>query len=200
MVARFHDGNRVPLSLAVLKALAGDGNLILNFGVLGDQKVIIQNPNGETEREFPINEHGQMLVNFRGPEGTFPHYLLHRHSQSSRSSLGPARQDCAGRRDGARTRATASTPPRRGISRASRFMPTRSTTSSQNDVILRSANNDIEGLCGIAARSADGAGGLVSAGESDRDGGGDARCFVHADRAPDAVARSSADRDRISAR
>jgi adenylate cyclase len=41
---------------------------------LGDQKVIIQNPNGDTEAEFPINEHGQMLVYFRGPEGTFPHY------------------------------------------------------------------------------------------------------------------------------
>ena len=73
MVARFHDGNRVPLSLAVLKALAGDGNLILNFGVLAEQKVIIQNPSGGTEAEFPINEHGQMLVNFRGPEGTFQH-------------------------------------------------------------------------------------------------------------------------------
>ncbi len=73
MVVRFHDGNRVPLSLAMLKALAGDGNLILNFGALGDQKVIIQNPSGGTEAEFPINERGQMLVNFRGPEGTFKH-------------------------------------------------------------------------------------------------------------------------------
>jgi adenylate cyclase len=77
MVARFHDGNRVPLSLAVLKALADDGNLILNFGVLGhDQKVIIQNPSGATEREFPINEHGQMLVHFRGPVDTFEHYSV----------------------------------------------------------------------------------------------------------------------------
>ncbi len=30
MVARFHDGNRVPLSLSVLRALAG-GNLIINL-------------------------------------------------------------------------------------------------------------------------------------------------------------------------
>ena len=88
MVARFHDGNRVPLSLAVLKALAGDGNLILNFGVLGEQKVIIQDPNGGTAAEFPINEHGQMLVNFRGREDTaFPHLsftdiLNHRISAS----------------------------------------------------------------------------------------------------------------------
>ncbi len=71
MVARFHDGNRVPLSLAVLKALAGDANLILNFGTLGEQKVAIQSPNAAIE--FPINEHGQMLVDFRGPEDTFPH-------------------------------------------------------------------------------------------------------------------------------
>jgi adenylate cyclase len=73
MVARFHDGNRVPLSLAVLKALAGDGNLVLNFSALGEHRIVIQNPSGQTEREFPINEHGQMLVNFRGPEETFPH-------------------------------------------------------------------------------------------------------------------------------
>ena len=71
MVARFHDGNRVPLSLAMLKALAGDATLILNFGTLGEQRVAIQSPNGAIE--FPINEHGQMLVNFRGPEGTFSH-------------------------------------------------------------------------------------------------------------------------------
>ncbi len=74
MVARFHDGNRVPLSLAVLKAAAGNGNLNLNFGTLGEQKVILEDPAGNTIAQFPINEHGQMLVNFRGREGTFPHY------------------------------------------------------------------------------------------------------------------------------
>ena len=73
MVARFHDGNRVPLSLAVLRALGGGGNLIINFGALGDQKVIVQDPQGNALAQFPVNEHGQMLVNFRGREGTFPH-------------------------------------------------------------------------------------------------------------------------------
>ena len=53
------------------RPLAGDANLILNFGTLGEQKVAIQSPNAAIE--FPINEHGQMLVNFRGPEDTFPH-------------------------------------------------------------------------------------------------------------------------------
>jgi adenylate cyclase len=73
MVARFHDGNRVPLSLAVLKAATGGGNLMLNFGTAGDQ-VSIQTPDGQTAATFPINEQGQMLVNFRGPENTaFPH-------------------------------------------------------------------------------------------------------------------------------
>jgi adenylate cyclase len=70
MVARFHQGNRVPLSLAVLKALAGDATLNIDFGSMGDQ-VIIRSPKGALQ--FPINENGQMLLNYRGPEGTFPH-------------------------------------------------------------------------------------------------------------------------------
>jgi adenylate cyclase len=74
MVARFHDGNRVPLSLAVLRALGGGGNLMINFGALGDQKVIIDDPQSNVLAQFPVNEHGQMLINFRGPEGVaFPH-------------------------------------------------------------------------------------------------------------------------------
>ncbi len=56
MVARFHEGNRVPLSLAVLKAASGDGNLVLNFGVSGQHEVTIQAPNGATAATFPINE------------------------------------------------------------------------------------------------------------------------------------------------
>ncbi|HLX38071.1 MAG TPA: adenylate/guanylate cyclase domain-containing protein [Candidatus Binataceae bacterium] len=73
MVARFHDGNRVPLSLAVLRALAGGGNLMIDFGRLGDQKVTIETAQGQVAGEFPVNENAQMLVNFRGYEGTFPH-------------------------------------------------------------------------------------------------------------------------------
>jgi len=73
MVARFHDGNRVPLSLAILRALAGGGNLMINFGALGDQKVTIATAQGQVAAEFPVNEYGQMLVKFRGVEGTFPH-------------------------------------------------------------------------------------------------------------------------------
>ena len=74
MVARFHDANRVPLSLSVLKALVGDGNLNLQFSLNGDNRILLDAPDGEVE--IPVNEHGQMLVMFRGPEGTFPHYSV----------------------------------------------------------------------------------------------------------------------------
>lgn len=149
MVARFHDGNRVPLSLAVLKALAGDGNLILNFGVLGEQKVIIQNPNGETEREFPINEHGQMLVNFRGPEETFPHFsftdILHQRVPASNlmEKIVLVGATARGLGDRFNTPEAADFP---GIEIHANAID----DILQNDVIVRSADNGIEGLWSIA--------------------------------------------------
>ena len=149
MVARFHDGNRVPLSLAVLKALAGDGNLILNFGALGDQKVIIQNPNGETEREFPVNEHGQMLVNFRGPEGTFPHLSftdILNHRVPASDLLGKiVLVGATARGLGDRF----NTPEGGGFSRASRFTPTRSTTSSRMTSSCAAPTTRSNGSCGL---------------------------------------------------
>jgi adenylate cyclase len=148
MVARFHDGNRVPLSLAVLKALAGDGNLILNFGALSDQKVIIQNPNGGTEREFPVNEHGQMLVNFRGPEGTFPHLSFTdvlNHRVPPPDLLGQivlVGATARGLGDRFNTPEAADFP---GVEIHANAID----DILQNDVIIRSANNKIEQLCGL---------------------------------------------------
>jgi adenylate cyclase len=150
MVARFHDGNRVPLSLAVLKALAGDGNLILNFGALGDQKVIIQNPSGETEREFPVNENGQMLVNFRGPEGsTFPHLsfvdiLNHRIPVSDLNGkivlVGATARGLGDRFN----------TPEGADFHGVEIHANAIDDILQNDVIVRSADNKVERLCGVA--------------------------------------------------
>jgi adenylate cyclase len=74
MVSRFHDQYRVPLSLAVLRALVGDGSLKIDFNEHGQHNILLDAPDGELP--IPVNEHGQMLVMFRGPEGTFPHYSI----------------------------------------------------------------------------------------------------------------------------
>ena len=148
MVARFHDGNRVPLSLALLKALAGDGNLILNFGALGDQKVIIQNPNGETEREFAVNEHGQMLVNFRGPEGTFPHLSftdILNHRVPTSDLLGKIVLVGAT----ARGLGDRFNTPEGGDFPGVEIHANAIDDILQNDVIIRSADDKIERLCGL---------------------------------------------------
>jgi adenylate cyclase len=148
MVARFHDGNRVPLSLGVLKALADGGNLIINFGSLGDQKVIIQNPSGGTEREFPINEHGQMLVNFRGPEGTFPHLSLTdilNHRVPAADLLGKivlVGATARGAGDRFNTPEGADFP---GVEIHANAID----NILSNDVIVRSADNKIERMCAI---------------------------------------------------
>jgi adenylate cyclase len=147
MVARFHEGNRVPLSLAVLKAFAGDANLILNFGVLGDQKVIIQNANGAVE--FPINENGQMLLNFRGKEGTFPHLsftdiLNHRVPAA----------DLAGKilLVGATARGAGDrfVTPMGGDFPGVEIHANAIDNILQNDVIVRSADDKVERVVGLA--------------------------------------------------
>ena len=147
MVARFHDGNRVPLSLATLKALVG-GNLMLNFGKLGDQKVIIQNPQGETEAQFPVNEHGQLLINFRGPEGTFAHrsftdIVNHRIPASDlRGKIVLVGATARGLGDRFNTPEGADFP---GVEIHANAID----DILQNDVIVRSADDRIERLCGI---------------------------------------------------
>ncbi|HLI81566.1 MAG TPA: adenylate/guanylate cyclase domain-containing protein [Candidatus Binataceae bacterium] len=148
MVARFHDGNRVPLSLAVLRALANGGNLIINFGALGDQKVIIQTSDGQTAAEFPINEHGQMFVNFRGPEGTFPRIsftdiLNHRVPDSElQGKILLVGMTARGGGDRFVVPTGADFP---GVEIHANAID----NILQNDVIVRAWNNNIESLCGL---------------------------------------------------
>jgi adenylate cyclase len=69
-VVKFHDRYCIPLSLALLQAVRGGATLSVAFDKSGVEGVRL----GDTD--IPINEHGQMLINFRGPEGTFPHYSI----------------------------------------------------------------------------------------------------------------------------
>ena len=148
MVARFHDGNRAPLSLAALKTAAGDANLVLNFQTSGQHEVIIQTPNGDTAAAFPINEHGQMLVNFRGPEGTFPHLsftdILHKRIPAA---------DLAGRillvGMTARGEGDRFNTPMGGDFPGVEIHANAIDDILANDVILRSADNNVEGFLGL---------------------------------------------------
>ncbi len=196
MVARFHEGNRVPLSLAVLKAFAGDANLILNFGVLGDQKVIIQNANGAVE--FPINENGQMLLNFRGKEGTFPHLsftdiLNHRVPAA----------DLAGKilLVGATARGAGDrfVTPMGGDFPGVEIHANAIDNILQNDVIVRSADDKVERVVGLLlgllmVLAASFLSANLTAMAAVVLGG-----FLHADRAQSAVGPSSTGRHRLSA-
>jgi adenylate cyclase len=149
MVARFHDGNRVPLSLAVLRALADGGNLIINFGELGDQKVVIEDPQGNLQAQFPVNEHGQMLINFRGREGVaFPHIsftdiLNHRVKASDlEGKIVLVGMTARGGGDRFVTPMGADFP---GVEIHANAID----NILSGDVIMRSAANDIETLCGL---------------------------------------------------
>jgi adenylate cyclase len=147
MVARFHDAYRVPLSLAVLKALAGDdASLKLSFRELGEQKIVIQTPAAETQ--FPVNEHGQMLINFRGPEGTFPHYSItdiinHRVPEA----------DLAGKivliGETARGGGDRFNTPEGGDFPGVEIHANAIDDILQNDVIVRSSNNAVETMSGL---------------------------------------------------
>ncbi len=69
-VVKFHGRYCVPLFLAILRAAAGDANLALSLGKRGVSGISLGNIN------IPVNQVGQMLIRFRGPEGTFPHYSV----------------------------------------------------------------------------------------------------------------------------
>src|SRR6202050_2667661 len=148
MVARFHDGNRVPLSLAVLRALGGGGNLIINFGELGNQKVIINDPQGNPLAQFPVNEHGQMLVNFRGQEGTFEHIsftdILNQRVPASDLQGKIVLVGMTARGEGDRF-----VTPINGDFPGVEIHANAIDNILANDVIVRSANNRIESFFGI---------------------------------------------------
>ena len=148
MVARFHNGNRVPLSLAVLRALGGGGNLIINFGALGDQKVIIEDPQGNALAQFPVNEHGQMLVNFRGREGTFPHIsftdILNRRVPASDLQGKIVLVGMTARGGGDRF-----VTPVSGDFPGVEIHANAIDNILANDVIVRSANNYVESVFGL---------------------------------------------------
>jgi adenylate cyclase len=146
MVARFHDGHRVPLSLAVLKTLAGDPNLFLTSNGRG-MKVSIQSAQGRAE--FPINEHGQMLVTFHGPAGTFPYISI---ADIINHRVAPA--DLAGKivLVGATARGLGDrkVTPLGGDFPGVEIHANAVDDILQNEVVTRSDNNDIERACGIA--------------------------------------------------
>lgn len=146
MVARFHDGYRVPLSLAVLKALVGDGNLGLRSDGRSRQ-VSIETPEGAVE--FPINEHGQMLVTFRGPEGTFQHMSI---ADIIYHRVPPA--DLAGKivLVGAIARGLGDrfVTPMSGDFPGVEIHANAIDDILQNDVIIRSDNSDVERAGGMA--------------------------------------------------
>ena len=73
MVARFHMAIASRFRSQYCKALAGDANLNHRLRQHGRSESHHPKTPMGVKLQFPINEYGQMLVNFRGPEGTFPH-------------------------------------------------------------------------------------------------------------------------------
>jgi adenylate cyclase len=68
MVVRFHDHYCVPLSLELVSAYRGHAPLTLEMNQFGVSGVAVG------DEDIPVDEWGRMLVNFRGPVRTIPHY------------------------------------------------------------------------------------------------------------------------------
>ncbi len=68
LALRFHNRYYVPLSLALVSSYLDNAPLALELGDEGVRGISIGNI------EVPVDESGHMLVRFRGPAGTFPHY------------------------------------------------------------------------------------------------------------------------------
>ena len=68
-VIKFRDRYCIPLSLAILRAASG-ANLSLKLANSEVAGVLLGDVN------IPVNEIGQMLIRFRGKEGTFPTYSI----------------------------------------------------------------------------------------------------------------------------
>ncbi len=69
-VVKFHDRYCIPLSLAILRAASGGATLSVALNESGVAGVRLG------DIAIPVSRHGQMLIYFRGPEGTFPHYSI----------------------------------------------------------------------------------------------------------------------------
>jgi adenylate cyclase len=78
MIVKFHDkvSNKdyffPPMSVRVLERYLG-GALLFQVGEFGAEKVIF---NGTQSIEVPVNDRGEVLVNFLGGRGTFPHISI----------------------------------------------------------------------------------------------------------------------------
>ncbi|HSR14017.1 MAG TPA: adenylate/guanylate cyclase domain-containing protein, partial [Thermodesulfobacteriota bacterium] len=68
LVVRYRDRYYPALSLAVLQKYLGDPPLALRVADFGVDQVRL----GEVS--IPVNEEGRYLINYRGPQKTFPHY------------------------------------------------------------------------------------------------------------------------------
>ncbi len=68
MVLQFHGRYCIPLSLALVSAYRDRAPMALAMNAFGIVGVAVG------DEEIPVDELGRMLVNFRGPAGTIPHY------------------------------------------------------------------------------------------------------------------------------
>jgi len=70
MVIRYQGRHYCALSLAVLQKFLDNPPLILRLAEFGVQEVRLG------DLAIPTNEEGRMLINYRGPHKTFPHYSI----------------------------------------------------------------------------------------------------------------------------
>jgi adenylate cyclase len=61
-----------PLSLTMLKKYL-DGAVVVDIDEFGVRRVVLA---GDQSKDIPVNEKGEMSINYYGPEHTFPHYSI----------------------------------------------------------------------------------------------------------------------------
>lgn len=66
LTVRFHDRMMLPLSLAMLQRAFPDRKPAIRIGQFGVESVRFGT------QQIPVDDHGQMLINYRGPGSTFP--------------------------------------------------------------------------------------------------------------------------------
>lgn len=61
-----------PLALTMLKKYM-DASIVVDIEEFGVSRVVLA---GDQSKEIPVNEQGEMWINYYGPEHTFPHYSI----------------------------------------------------------------------------------------------------------------------------